>query len=261
MVRRWGRGLGRVAGEIRTAIRERPLVFAGVALAVFALNLVLPVLILTVARKPWDHFSFNPWLSQLPGWLASSTVTLGRKLEFLSHVALFWFIASGQYDDAEWGFSADVRDLGRWLLIGVLFGAYFVLWLHARRRLAAGGGAWRGSGTGGFAGAFLSTLGLSTAPCSVAGCGLPVLPVMGLALQGLTSGTLAAMAGVSKIATWVVIGGTSLAIVALASITSRARVSEAGDPGRAAVRGGAQAGGGTPAGRAEGGRPAPADGG
>ncbi|MGH7319129.1 MAG: hypothetical protein ACRELA_05825 [Candidatus Rokuibacteriota bacterium] len=37
-----------------------------VALGVFALNLVLPVIVLSVARKPVDYFTFNPWLPGSP---------------------------------------------------------------------------------------------------------------------------------------------------------------------------------------------------
>jgi hypothetical protein len=66
---------------IGMAVRARPLVFAAIAIAVFGLNLFLPVAVLSVVRKPWDHFSFNPWLKRLPEWVASSEVTLQRKLE------------------------------------------------------------------------------------------------------------------------------------------------------------------------------------
>jgi hypothetical protein len=42
-------------------------------------------------------------------------------------------------------------------------------------------------------------LGLSTGPCSVMGCGAPVLPVVGLAVAGLSSGTLALLSGLSTV--------------------------------------------------------------
>ena len=206
-----------VPGTIWRAVRARPGVFLGVALVVIALDLVLPLFVLSVFRKPWDHFSFNPWLVHLPGWLLSPKETLARKVEFASDVSLFWFIASSPYDAAEWGFSVGLQDLLRWLFMGALFGAYFVLWAYARARLAAPR-TWRGSGRGGVAGAVLSTLGLATSPCSVAGCGLPVLPVMGLAMQGLTSGTLAALATLSRVATQVVLVGMTLAVIALAGL-------------------------------------------
>ncbi len=46
------------------------LVFA-VTGAVFVFNLVAPVAILSVARRPPDFITFNPWLSRLPEYLAS----------------------------------------------------------------------------------------------------------------------------------------------------------------------------------------------
>ena len=49
-------------------------------------------------------------------------------------------------------------------------------------------------------GAFASVLGLSTGPCSVVGCGAPVLPVVGLVFTGLSSGTLAVLSVSSRIA-------------------------------------------------------------
>ena len=49
-------------------------------------------------------------------------------------------------------------------------------------------------------GAFASVLGLSTGPCSVVGCGAPVLPVVGLVFTGLSSGTLAVLSASSRIA-------------------------------------------------------------
>lgn len=216
------RGIGAVLATIGRAIRARPLLFAGVALAVVALDVFLPVFVLSVFRKPYDHFSFNPWLKHAPAWALSHDVTLARKIEFLSDVALFWFIASSPYDEPAWGFSASPPDVVRWLYMGVVFGAYFALWFYARgRRLRAG--VWSaGGGRGGAAGAVFSTLGLVTSPCGVAGCGAPILPVLGLALQGLTSGTLALLASISHIATLVVLIGTTLAVLTMAFLVSRA---------------------------------------
>ncbi len=208
-------GLGGALGATWRAIRARPGLFLGIAAAVILLDLFLPLAVLSVFRKPWDHFSFNPWLVHAPAWALSPHETLARKWEFLSDVSLFWFIASSPYDAAEWGFSVGLRDLGRWLYMAGLFGAYFALWFYARGTLGGWGRAWRGGGRGGFAGAALSTLGLATSPCSVAGCGLPILPVMGLAVQGATSGTLAALTTFSHLATLVVLVGMTLAVVAL----------------------------------------------
>src|SRR5207244_13300776 len=59
---------------------------------------------------------------------------------------------------------------------------------------------WRASASrsGGVVGAFASVLGLSTGPCSVVGCGAPVLPVVGLVFTGLSSGTLAVLSASSR---------------------------------------------------------------
>jgi hypothetical protein len=213
------RGLGGALGAVWRAIRARPGIFLGVAVAVILLDFFLPLFVLAVFRKPWNYFSFNPWLVSLPGWLVSPAATLARKIQFLSNLSLLWFVANNNYGETDWGFSVGVPDVLRWLYMGALFGAYFALWAYtrgstARRPVALGRGSaigWRG----GSAGALLSTLGLVTSPCSVAGCGLPVLPVMGLALQGLTSGMLAAVTTVSHAATLVVLWGMTLAVVAL----------------------------------------------
>jgi len=55
------------------------------------------------------------------------------------------------------------------------------------------------------AGAVVGVLGLSTGPCSVVGCGAPVLPVIGLAFAGLSSGTLALLSALSRVAISVVL--------------------------------------------------------
>lgn len=230
-MRRGWIALRTVLGSVGVAIRARPGIFLGVALAVLLLNLFLPPIVLALARKPWDYFAFNPWLRQLPAWLASPEATWGRKLSFLSDVALFWFIASSPYDAPEWGFSVGVRDLARWGLMALLFGAYFALWVYARGRMAEGRRLWSRGGRAGVLGAALSTVGLSTAPCSVAGCGAPVLPVLGLAFQGLTSGALAGLAALSRVATALVLVGVSLAVLALAWLVSRDTAEAAGRPG------------------------------
>jgi hypothetical protein len=215
------RGLGGMLGAVWRAIRARPYVFVGVAIAVILLDIFLPVFVLSVFRKPYDHFSFNPWLAHAPQWALSPAVPLARKVEFLSDVSLFWFIASSPYDAPEWGFSVGMQDLFRFLYMGLLFGAYFALWCYARGMRPGGSPVWRGGVRGGFTGAILSTLGLFTSPCSVAGCGAPVLPVLGLTLQGLTSGTLAALTSLSQIASQVVLYGMTLAVAVLAWIVNR----------------------------------------
>jgi hypothetical protein len=223
------RGIAGMLGTVGRAIRARPLVFAGVLVAVVALDLFLPVLVLSIFRKPFDHFSFNPWLKHAPAWALSPTVSLGRKIEFLTDVALFWFIASSPYDEPAWGFSASPPDVVRWLYTGAVFGAYFALWSYAHRRRVFQGAGWTAArgGRGGAAGAVLSTLGLFTSPCGVAGCGAPILPVLGLALQGLTSGTLALLATISHVASLAVLIGTTVAVMALAWWINHAETSGA----------------------------------
>jgi hypothetical protein len=181
------------------AVRARPPVFLAVAGACLALNLFLPPLVLAVTRAPWTYFAFNPWLKRLPEFLVSSA-PLEKKLDFLSRVAIFWVTADGPYGVPEWGFAVDTLDILRFLVLSVLFGAYAALWLRARDRGRVSG--WRATAgkRGGVAGAFAAVLGLSTGPCSVVGCGAPVLPVVGLVFTGLSSGTLALLSAGSRIA-------------------------------------------------------------
>jgi hypothetical protein len=195
---------GRVMAGIEAAIRARPGTFLGVAALVVVLDLVLPLLVLSLTRKPMDFFTVNPWLKRLPEFLASTQVPLARKLEFLPGLTLLTFAASSPYG-AEWGFEVDVTDLARFALSGGLVGAYFALWLHRRDRLAGAGGGPRLGRSGGVTGTLATVLGLSTGPCSVMGCGAPVIPVVGLAFVGLSSGALALLAVVSRVATALVL--------------------------------------------------------
>jgi len=195
-VRRMLRGLvkavAKTASGTATAIRARPKVFVAVTLGVFVLNLLLPVLVLSLARKPVDSFTVNPWLSRLPEWLASGDVTLTRKVEFLSQLAFAWFSAESDNPmvGREWGFIVDVPSLVRIIFTSVLFGAYFALWFHRRDRVTHCGWGPRAGRHGGVVGVLTSVLGFSTGPCSVVGCGVPVLPVVGLAFTGLSTDTL-----------------------------------------------------------------------
>ncbi len=205
------------------AIRARAKVFVVVTLAVVVLNLLLPPVVLSVVRKPWDHFSMNPWLHNIPHWLVSDRASASKKFDFLRDVAIFWFVADSPYDAAEWGFTATVTDIARWILMGVLFGAYFALvsqvrGLSGRVRLSQG----RLPGRGRFAGPLLTTLGFSTMPCSVTGCGAPVLPVVGLALTGLSSGALAAISVGSRVLVWLLLLGVAVNVIYLALITGDA---------------------------------------
>jgi hypothetical protein len=198
------------------AIRARPAVFLGVAAAVVVLDLVLPPLVLSLARKPADFFTFNPWLRRLPEYLASPTVPLGQKLDFLPRLALFWFSADSPYGGTEWGYAVDGTDVVRFGLTGLLVGAYFALWLYRRDQLAGAGWGIRLGRPGGVAGAFASVLGFSTGPCSVMGCGAPVIPVVGLAFVGLSSGTLAFLHQLSRVGTAVVLAGLAIGVAGFA---------------------------------------------
>jgi hypothetical protein len=216
------RGLG-------AAVRGRPGTALGVLVAVFALHVFLPPLLLAVTRKPWTYFTFNPWLRQLPRYLTSSA-PLDQKLDFLSRVAVFWFTADGPYGFPEWGFAVDATDLVRFLAMSLLVAAYFALVLYRREQGKLGG--WRAATgrAGGIVGAFAGVLGLSTGPCSVVGCGAPVLPVVGLVFAGLSSGTLALLSGASRVLSAVVLIALTLVVAWLgwqagSSAAERARAS------------------------------------
>ena len=60
------------------ALVAHPGLFASVTAAVAALNVLVPVAILSVVRTPYTFFTFNPWLKRLPEYLASDDVALGR---------------------------------------------------------------------------------------------------------------------------------------------------------------------------------------
>ncbi len=180
------------------AVRARKGIFLAVTLGMFFLSVFLPVLVLSLVRKPWTYFAFNAWLPNLPDFLTSSEVPLQRKLEFLPRLALFWFNADGPYGSVEWGYAVDVSDVARVLVTSLLFGAYFALWAYGGK---APGCAWRSAAgaQGGIGGGVASMLGLSTGPCSVVGCGAPVLPAIGLAFAGLSSGTIRLLSGIARV--------------------------------------------------------------
>jgi len=186
-----------VARGIGRAVRARPGAVALTALAVVALDVLLPPLLLSVVRKPWTFFTFNPWLKRLPEYLVSAT-PWSDKLDFLSRVALFWVSADGPYGQPEWGFAVDGADVVRFVVTALLVSVYVALWLERR---AAGVRGWRaGAGrAGGTLSACAGVLGLSTGPCSVVGCGAPVLPVVGLAFAGLSSTTVSLLSEISRI--------------------------------------------------------------
>ena len=53
--------------------------FALVAAGVFWLDILVPPLVLSLARKPLDVFTFNPWLKRLPEYLASGKGSLAER--------------------------------------------------------------------------------------------------------------------------------------------------------------------------------------
>jgi len=218
-----GRGIG-------AAIRRRPRTFLAAALAIFVLSILVPPLVLSIVRKPVDYVTVNRWLTRLPEYVASPDVPTWTKVEKLSGLALFWFSADSPYG-IDWGFAVDVSDLGRILLTSLLFGTYFALWSHRRDLGAAlGAGAWTAR-RGGVLGGVVSAFGLSTGPCSVMGCGAPVLPVVGLAFAGLSSTTLTFLTHLSVLAATAVILLLALGVAYLGWLTGswdrRLRVPEA----------------------------------
>ena len=208
-------GLRRVLVGLGQALRARWGTFAAVAAAVVILDVLVPVLVLSIARKPVDYFTTNPWLPSLPGYLASGKGPLGERIERAWGLALFWFSADGIFG-IDWGFAVTAADLARFGLMAALIGAYFALWLYRRDRRGAGGWAARLGRPGGVLGAAGSVCGLATGGCTVMGCGAPVIPVVGLAFVGLSSGTLTLFAQVSTYATLAVIGGLTASVVYLA---------------------------------------------
>src|SRR5262249_30740809 len=104
----------------------------------------------------------------------------------------------------DWGFAVTVGDLFRFLFLAVLLGLYFALLFHYQDRARSEGSAWGLGHSGGASGALASVLGISTGGCTVMGWRRPGIPGVGLALAGLSSGTLALLANLSVIATTVV---------------------------------------------------------
>src|SRR6266540_4840539 len=213
------RWVGEAVRSAATALAAHPGLFASVTLGIAALNVLAPVAILSAVRKPLDFFTFNPWLKRLREYLASDEAKLGEKLAKVPDLALFWFSAGGTYGGAEWGFTVDVTDLGRILLVSALFGLYFALWRRYRDLALGGAQALRG---GGVAGGAATLFGMSTGACSVTGCGAPMLPVLGLAFVGLESGTLHFLAQSSRVATIALFAVLALAVAYLGCRVTRA---------------------------------------
>ena len=205
------RTIGRALRGIGTAVRSRAWLFVWVALGVFALDILVPPLVLSVARKPVTAFTINPLLSSLPDYLMSGRGALTERLAKVWGLALFWFSADGEFG-IEWGFAVTPADLARILFMSLLVAAYFALWLERRSGVAT---AWRprAGGAGGALGALGGIFGLTTGGCTVMGCGAPVLPVIGLAFAGLSSTTIKWMSELSTIGTAAVLVGLGSAVL------------------------------------------------
>jgi hypothetical protein len=209
------RALATIAQALRgiaAAVRARAKIVLAVTAAVSVFNLGAPVIILSIARRPVDFFTFNPWLRRLPEYLGSEE-PLAKKLSFLSNMAIAWMSADNETEGIEWGFVVDVPTLLHILLTSLVFGAYFALWSYRRREGEACGVGFKAAHPAGVAGAVTSVFGLTTGPCTLAGCGVPVLPVVGLALTGLSSGTLTLFATLSRVSIAVVLSLMGLAVV------------------------------------------------
>jgi len=210
-----GKGLAAVGQTFRgigAALRSRAKVVWGVTAAVAVFNLAAPVVILSIARRPFDFFTFNPWLSRLPEYLRSDE-PLAKKLSFLSNMAIAWVSADNKVEGIDWGFIIDVPTLGRIAVTSLIFGTYFALWSYRRQQGEACGVGARAARPAGVAGAMTSILGLTTGPCTLAGCGVPVLPVVGLAFTGLSSGTLTLFSTLSRISIAVVLVAMAVAVI------------------------------------------------
>jgi hypothetical protein len=196
---------------ISTALRSRARFFLAVAGAVAAFNLIAPVALLSLARKPVDFFTFNPWLRRLPDYLLSAE-PLAAKLSFVSHLTIAWMSAEGGSEGIEWAFILDVPTLARIACTSLLVGAYFALWSYQRQADASGPGH-SATRQAGVAGAVTSVFGLTTGSCTLAGCGAPVLPVVGLAFTGLSGGTLTLFGTLSRISTTLVLALMAAAVL------------------------------------------------
>jgi hypothetical protein len=209
---------------IATALRSRKSVVLWVTAAVALFNLLVPIAVLSIARKPPDFITFNPWLRKLPEYLGSSE-PLMKKLSFLSQMAIGWVSADNAGEGIEWGFILDVPTIARIVAMSLVFGTYFALWSYRREMGVSCGVPHPAAKPAGVAGALPTVFGLTTGPCTLAGCGVPVLPVVGLAFTGLESGTLTLFSSLSRISVMAV-----LALMALAVVWSGWRAGEVVSP-------------------------------
>jgi hypothetical protein len=197
---------------ISAAVRSRAGVLLGVAALVAVFNLIAPVAMLSLVRRPADFFTFNPWLQRLPDYLGS-TEGLSAKLAFLSHLTIAWASADGP-EGIDWGFIIDVPTIARIVCTALVFGAYFALWSYGRNKPRATQAGLSGAARpAGVLGVMTGAFGLTVGPCSLAGCGAPVLPMLGLAFTGLPGGTLSLFATLSRISITLVLVVMATAVV------------------------------------------------
>jgi len=129
------RAIGRALRGLGAAVWSRPWPFCAIALGVFALDILVPPLVLTLARKPVTAFTINPVLSTLPGYVVSGPGSLGERLAKAWGLALFWFSADNSFG-LEWGFAVTTADLARFAFMSLLVALYFSLWMERRARFA-----------------------------------------------------------------------------------------------------------------------------
>ena len=207
-------GAGAILSGIVRGISRRQTVFWLVAVVVFVMHIAVPPIVLSLARKPVDYFTWNPWLKRLPDFMTSGPGSLRQRLDKVWDLALFWFSSDNPLG-IEWGFAVTTADLARFAWMSLLIGAYFALWMHLRAQAPAPSWGVRATGQGGAVGAVASVCGLATGGCTVMGCGAPIIPVVGLAFTGLSSGTLKWMSNLSAMGTPVAMLGLTVGILYL----------------------------------------------
>src|SRR5438876_12183137 len=83
-----GRALAGAVRGIGAAVRGRLAVFGTAVAGVLAVSVLLPPLVLSLARKPCAYFTLNPWRASLPHYLVSAAVPLGPRAASLPNLAL-----------------------------------------------------------------------------------------------------------------------------------------------------------------------------
>jgi hypothetical protein len=247
--------VARIVRGVARGVGAHPVLFTAVAVGMLGLHVLLPPLLLSLVRKPCDYFAFNAWLVNLPGYLVSDGAPIGVKAGKLWNLALFWFSAENPYGTewgfavdtgdlvrmvvasvliaayfALWRRRASVARVGGFAAAdvartGASVNAVLDPTAHGVVMAASSAGVSAlarpsagSAGVGvrtGFAGGLASVLGLTTGPCSVMGCGAPVMPVVGLVFAGLSSTTIAVL---SSLAAWsgpAVLVGLTLAVARL----------------------------------------------